>query len=369
MSKSVVKPLKGNVKLITLDPGHFHAALVQKQMYPGVDSVVNVYGLEGVELKAHLALVTKYNTRGSEPTHWKEEVYNGTDYLEKMLSQKKGNVVVLAGNNSRKTDYIKMCVESGYNVLADKPMAIDPEGFKKLESAYQTAQKNGVLLYDVMTERYEINSILQKEFSQQKEIFGELVKGTIENPAIIKESVHHFFKYVSGAPLVRPAWYYDVKQQAEGLVDVTTHLVDLVQWECFPDQILDYKTDIKMLAASRWATPITLAQYKLSTGQNEFPFYLQSALNNQVLQVFANGEMNYTLKGVHAKVAVKWDFQAPEGTGDTHFSTIRGTKANVIIRQGKEQQYKPMLYIEPVAGHENLEPILAQTIKNLQQKY
>lgn len=369
MSKSLVKPLQGKIKLITLDPGHFHAALVQKQMYQEVDSVVNVYAPEGIELKSHLALITKYNSLPNQPTHWKEEVYTGADYLEKMLSQKKGNVVVIAGNNSRKTEYITKSVESGYNVLADKPMAIDPQGFIKLEAAYQKAKENGVLLYDVMTERYEINSILQREFSQQKEIFGELVKGTIENPAITKESVHHFFKYVSGSPLFRPAWYYDVKQQAEGLVDVTTHLVDLVQWECFPEQIINYKTDVKMLNANRWATPITLAQYQLSTGQNSFPSYLQSAIKDQVLQVFANGEMNYTLKGVHAKVAVKWDFQAPEGTGDTHFSTIRGTKANVIIRQGKEQQYKPMLYIEPVAGQQNFEPILAQTIKNLQAKY
>ena len=27
---------------------------------------------------------------------------------------------------------------------------------------------------------------------------------------------------------------------------------------------------------------------------------------------------------------------------------MRGTKANLIIRQGKEQQFKPILYIEPV---------------------
>ena len=30
-------------RLVTLDPGHFHASLVQKFMYPDVDSVVHVY--------------------------------------------------------------------------------------------------------------------------------------------------------------------------------------------------------------------------------------------------------------------------------------------------------------------------------------
>ena len=33
---------KGDVTLMTLDPGHFHAALVQKSMYEQVNN--NVYG-------------------------------------------------------------------------------------------------------------------------------------------------------------------------------------------------------------------------------------------------------------------------------------------------------------------------------------
>ena len=60
----------------------------------------------------------------------------------------------------------------------------------------------------------------------------------------MKESVHHLFKLVDNKPLTRPVWYLDVNQQGEGIVDVTTHLVDLVQWEAFPDQIIDYKKDI-----------------------------------------------------------------------------------------------------------------------------
>lgn len=39
------------VKLITLDPGHFHAALVQKSMYRGVDSTVHVYAPKGADVE------------------------------------------------------------------------------------------------------------------------------------------------------------------------------------------------------------------------------------------------------------------------------------------------------------------------------
>src|SRR3954447_16456109 len=92
------------VRLITLDPGHFHAALVQKEMYPGIAPEVYVYAPGGAELSAHLDLVKQYNSRSETPTKWEEKVYTGKDYLAKMLSEKKGNVVVLAGNNRQKTE-------------------------------------------------------------------------------------------------------------------------------------------------------------------------------------------------------------------------------------------------------------------------
>jgi hypothetical protein len=64
--------------------------------------------------------------------------------------------------------------------------------------------------------------------------------------------------------------------------------------------------------------------------------------------VFANGEMVYKVKGVCARVSVAWNYQAPEGAGDTHYSVMKGSKAQLVIRQGAEQNFKPVLYIEPV---------------------
>src|SRR5690606_10364102 len=118
-----------------------------------------------------------------------------------------------------------------------------------------------------------------KELSQVEDFFGGLEKGTPENPAITKESVHHFFKEVSGNPLVRPEWFYDVRQQGEGLVDVTTHLVDLVQWESFPDEIIDYKEDIELLSAKRWPTLVSPAQFERSTGQQQIPAFLEESVD------------------------------------------------------------------------------------------
>lgn len=367
-SKETAATTSKPLHLIVLDPGHFHADLLQKSTYDQVDSTVSVYAPEGAEVKAYLDKVDQYNTRAESPTNWNEKVYKGPDYLEKMLEEKSGNVVVLAGNNQKKTDYIKKAVDAGLNVLADKPMAIDPAGYELLKEAFASAEKNNVLLYDIMTERYEITNTLQKELAKQPEIFGELQKGTVEQPAISKESVHHFSKIVSGSPLVRPAWFFDTKQQGEGIVDVNTHLVDLIQWAAFPEQALD-TTDVEIISARRWTTELTPAQFKQVTKLDSYPDYLTSAIKGDKLNVYANGEINYTLKDIHAQVKVLWNFQAPEGTGDTHYSIMRGSKANLIIRQGQEQNYKPMLYIEPLGNDANYAQNLEEGFKKVEALY
>ncbi len=340
-------PAADAVRLVTLDPGHFHAGLVQKSMYPEVSPVVHVYAPAGPELQDHLKRIESFNTRADQPTHWEEKVFAGPDYLERMLRDKAGNVVVLAGNNARKTEYIHRSVSSGFNVLADKPMAITPANFKLLRKAFDRAAAKKVLLYDIMTERYEITSMIQRELARMPEVFGTLQKGTPEQPAVVIESVHHFFKEVAGKPLIRPAWFYDVRQEGESIPDVGTHLVDAVQWICFPDQALDWRKDIKVLSARRWSTKLTPEQFKRSTGLDQYPGYFKQDIGpDGALEVYANGEVGYALRGVHAKVTALWRFEAPPGTADTHSALLRGTRCNLVVRQGAEQNYKPALYAE-----------------------
>ncbi len=360
------------VKIMTLNPGHFHSALVQKTMYEQVSPTVHVYAPAGPDVKNHLKMIEQFNTRTEDPTNWREKVYTGDDFLEKMLKEKPGNIVVLAGNNKKKTSHIKACVDAGLNVLSDKPMCIDAAGFKLLKKAFASAEKNNVLLYDIMTERSSITTILQKELLHNRSVFGELVNGSVDEPAVVKESVHHFFKYVAGKPLTRPGWYFDTTQQGEGLADITTHLVDIVMWMLFPEKIIDYQNDIEIKKAKRWPTMITKQQYEKVTKLSDFPVFLKDNLNDEgVLPCYANGEMIYTLKGIHTKLSVIWNFEALAGGKDTHYSLVRGTKANVIIRQGKEQNYRPELYVEPTAGanKDKLSAALKKAVAELQTKY
>jgi predicted dehydrogenase len=340
---------KYEVKIITVDPGHFHAALVQKIMYPQVSPEVHVYAPEGPDYLQHLDRILSYNNRSGDPTSWNEIVYTGPDFFERMLEEKPGNVVVLSGNNKKKAEYISKSVNAGLNVLADKPMIITPEDFPELKEAFRIAGEKGILLYDIMTERFEVTTILQKLLSQKEEIFGTLTTGSKDEPAVTKESVHHFSKIVSGAQLQRPAWFFDVDQQGEGIVDVTTHLVDLVQWECFPGQILN-PSDVNMVEARRWPTLITREEFKGATSLDEFPDYLHKDVKNGKLNVFSNGEIVYQLKGIWAKVSVIWNYMAPPGGGDSHYSVMHGTKCDLVIRQTAAEGFLPTLYIEKVKG-------------------
>ena len=43
------------VRLVQLNPGHFHAGLVQKTMYEGIDPGVHVYAPAGPELEDFLS--------------------------------------------------------------------------------------------------------------------------------------------------------------------------------------------------------------------------------------------------------------------------------------------------------------------------
>lgn len=337
------------IKLITLDPGHFHAALVQKSMYPDVDSTVYVYAPEGQDVELHLEKIAAYNQDSKSPTHWNEEVYKGLDFLDRMIAGKKGNVVVIAGSNLHKTAYIKSAVEAGFNVLADKPMAINESDFETLKTTFVTADSKKLLLYDIMTERSEITNILQRELAGITEIFGTLEKGSAEHPAVEMESVHYFYKYVSGKILTRPSWFMDVSQQGEGIADVAVHLVDLVQWTCFPDQIINYEKDVQVNTARRWPTNMTLSQFTTITKNTAFPEYLKKEVKDSVLKVYANGEISYKLQDVYVKVKALWDYKANAG-GDSHYAIFRGTKANLVIRQGEAEGYKPTLYIEPVGS-------------------
>jgi hypothetical protein len=339
-----------SVRLMTLDPGHFHAALIQKEMYPAVADTVHVYAPLGPDLLAHLGRVSGFNARAENPTRWRLEVHAGPDSRARMLREKPGNVVVLSGRNRGKVDDVLASVENGLNVLADKPWLIEAGDFPKLARALETADRSRLVAYDVMTERYEITSILQRELAQDEAVVGRIGPGTEAEPAVEMESVHQLMKVVAGAVNLRPAWFFDTREQGEGLADVGTHLVDLVAWMLHPGQPIDHRSEIRVLKARRWPTLLDRAQLVRLTGDTQLQPALSALMKGERLEYFANGEVSYLIRGRNARVKVLWNYEPPQGGGDTHHAIVRGSRARLEILQTAEQKWRPELYVVPVAG-------------------
>ena len=155
MTSCATKP----IVLSVVEPGHFHASLVQKYDLEGVDRDVKVYAPEGPELDSYLAAIEGFNTREDSPTHWNLTVSDGP------LPPARGReVVVLSGNNIRKTANILDAVQKGYHVLADKPLVVDYSQMPLLEKAFALAADKGLVIQELMTERsYPLVWSLEKE--------------------------------------------------------------------------------------------------------------------------------------------------------------------------------------------------------------
>jgi predicted dehydrogenase len=339
-------PPVADIRFVILDPGHFHAALVQREMYPGVDKTVHVYAPLGPDLVDHLARVSRFNQRAQDPTTWQLQVHAVPDFLAQMVRDHAGNVVVLSGRNHGKIDRVQASLDAGMNALVDKPWILEAGDLPKLERVLATAEERGLVAYDIMTERFEVTTELQKELVNDPAAFGRLLPGTEADPGVYMESVHNLMKVVAGAPNIRPAWFFDTEEQGEGLNDIGTHLVDLVQWTLFPGQALDYRRDVRVARAQRWPTMIPRDQFRRVTGQ-DIPAVLAPHVKNDALEYFCNTLVSYAVRGTSVTLNVIWDWEAPPGAGDSHFAYYRGSRARVEVRQGSADKFRPELYVVP----------------------
>jgi predicted dehydrogenase len=248
-------------------------------------------------------------------------------------------------------------------VLADKPWVIEPEDLAKLQPALDAARKRGVVLYDAMTQRYEITCILPKELVNDPAIFGELERGSADQPAVHMDSVHYLLKTVAGVVNRRPAWFFDIREQGEGLTDVGTHLVDLVQWTLAGGQKIDVSRDIRILAASRWPTVLSAADFQRVTGETAFPSTIRESVRADGLHYYCNNSVTYTFRGAYVKLDVKWGFEAAAGQGDSETAIFRGTRAVVEVR-GND------VFVLPAAGQrEKVAEALGRKVASLQKDW
>ena len=336
-----------DLRLVTVDPAHFHAAQLHTAPMAGFSRDAWIYAPVGKDLSAHLNFIGNLKARSPQPDHWRYRIYSGDDFFERMLKELAGDVVVLSGRNAKTIDYISRSLDAGLHVLADKPWIIDAANFTKLQQALDLADRKGVIAYDCMSQRFEIAYQIQRELVNDPEIFGKPITGSPTEPAVEIASAHFLLKRFNGVPNLRPAAYFDIRQQGEALADVGTHYVDLAHWTLFPEQALDHKKDIRILNARRWPTVLSLEQFLKVTGERVFPAYLEADVKDGQLQYFTNNEVVYTVRGHHVKLSVTWEFESPSGANDTMAGVYRGSRSEVMARQTREENYLPEVYITP----------------------
>src|SRR5262249_58252147 len=120
-----LRNVEGHVHtLLFLEPGHFHATLTLRVPNPRVADEIVVYATEGPELADFLSLVERFNGRADRPTRWRPLVILDADPLGRLVGERKGDAVVLAGKNGGKARTIRLLHEAGFHVLADKPWLV-----------------------------------------------------------------------------------------------------------------------------------------------------------------------------------------------------------------------------------------------------
>src|SRR5438876_10413690 len=209
--------------LLFLDPGHFHAALTLRVPQARATDEIFVYAREGAELRDFLALVERFNRRASNATRWRPVVTTADDRLGRLVEERRGDVVVLAGRNGGKARTIRRLHEAGLHVLADKPWLVEPADLEHVRASLE----GWPLAAEIMTGRHDLAAGLVKRLVGAPALVGAFRD---DGSAIEQESVHHLEKLVDGAPLRRPWWFFDVRVQGSGPVDIPTHVVDQAQW-------------------------------------------------------------------------------------------------------------------------------------------
>ena len=203
-----------SLRFITLHPGHFHAALVHKEVYADVGRA-STRARSG--LLAHLEKLAQFNTRADNPTRWEVEVHADPDFIHRLARERPGDIVVLAGHNATKLQAIETAVGAGLHVLADKPWILRPEHLPRLAEVLDEAEKQGLIAYDIMTERWITSSALVRD--ERSSGRRPAARKPMRDPGGV-----HFSKEGAWQGRCRPAVFFDVEQQGEGRATRTSSI-------------------------------------------------------------------------------------------------------------------------------------------------
>src|SRR5262249_13105884 len=170
--------------LLFLNPGHFHAALTLRVPQARAADEIFVYASESSELRDCLDLIDCFNCRAPNPTRWHPVVTTSDDPLVRLVDERRGDVVILAGRNGSKARTIRRLHESGFHVLADKPWLVEPADLEHVRASLASWP----LAAAVLTGRHDAAAGLIKRLVGVSQLFCTLRE---DRPPIDQDSVPH----------------------------------------------------------------------------------------------------------------------------------------------------------------------------------
>ena len=153
---------------------------------------------------------------------------------------------------------------------------------------------------------------------------------------------------VNGAPLIRPAWYYDVGVQGDGLVDIQSHMTDQMQWligeTLAQGPHFNFDKDVTALDAKRWGTSVSLELFE-EHWHVRVPGGRYEARNTGCSRPSVQQRDSISIGGVPVLQRAEWGQKEPIGSGDIHSVRIRGTKAEIVLEHGEHTGYEMQLHL------------------------
>jgi predicted dehydrogenase len=209
-----------------------------------------------------------------------------------------------------------------------------------------------------MTGRHDLRAKLVKRLVGAPALFGDFRR---DGAAIEQESEHSLEKLVDGVPLRRPWWFFDVRVQGSGPVDIPTHVVDQAQW-----LVDDDTATPALLSARAWSTRVPAEAFRRITGEEGFPRELQRFVDGDALSYRCNAELVYRIGRVTASAATRWNLSPPSDGGDASHNVVHGTRADIHLEQSARTGHRRRVFVEPRADAAEVVRALRDTIATWQ---
>jgi len=247
-------------------------------------------------------------------------------------------------------------------VLADKPWLVEPDDLADIRASLA----GWPLVMEITTGRHDVAARLFKRLVDARDVFGDFRKDG-PGPSIELTSVHHLEKLVDGAALRRPWWFFDVRVQGGGAVDIPTHVVDQTQWLLEGTGVAP--GEIPILASARaWPTPVPLDAFRRITGEAGFPRALQPLVDGDALTYRCNAELEYRIGPVTARATSSWRLSSPPGGGDIHSTLALGTRADILMERAAHTGNRRRLLVRPHGNAERVQQAMADMVGAVQRE-